>query len=134
MTDPARGRDVLPVAATVVILRDRPTGLEALLVHRATHLAFAGGHWVFPGGRVVNEDRNGLGADDALETPPHGPVEHFATRLDTSGSAPVAMYHGDAGYQTIDASVPGPRHRLVMGAGSWNYDRDDALVHVAGDI
>jgi 8-oxo-dGTP pyrophosphatase MutT (NUDIX family) len=239
VTDPEQEREVLDTAATVVILRDRPTGLEALLVRRTTQLAFAGGHWVFPGGRVENADRHGLGSDDELRaarraavretteetslaldpgalvwfshwTPPptaprlyatyffaaavgspeqevtvdgseadawcwtrpgdaiarrdqgaielrpatwvtlhtlrhfattedaldtlaHGPVEHFATRLDTNRGAPVALYHGDAGYETMDASVPGSRHRLVMDAGSWNYERDDAPVHVVSD-
>ncbi len=39
-------------AATVVVLRDRGRRLETLMVRRNTELAFAGGHWVFPGGRV----------------------------------------------------------------------------------
>lgn len=43
-------------AATVVILRDGERGIEALLVCRNTELAFAGGNWVFPGGRVEEED------------------------------------------------------------------------------
>ena len=39
-------------AATVVLLRDRPTGLETLLLRRNSRLGFAGGAWVFPGGRI----------------------------------------------------------------------------------
>jgi 8-oxo-dGTP pyrophosphatase MutT (NUDIX family) len=44
------------LAATVVILRDRPAGLEVLLVQRASELVFHGGAWVFPGGRVDPAD------------------------------------------------------------------------------
>jgi 8-oxo-dGTP pyrophosphatase MutT (NUDIX family) len=50
-------------AATVIVLRDMPSGLEVLLVQRAGELAFHGGAWVFPGGRVEPED---LAQADAL--------------------------------------------------------------------
>ncbi len=39
-------------AATVVLLRDGADGCEVLLVRRNAQLAFHGGAWVFPGGRV----------------------------------------------------------------------------------
>ena len=35
-------------AATVVLLRDAPGGLETLMLRRNSKLAFAGGAWVFP--------------------------------------------------------------------------------------
>ena len=43
-------------AATVVLLRDGVTGLEVLLARRSSKLAFHGGAWVFPGGRIDPED------------------------------------------------------------------------------
>jgi 8-oxo-dGTP pyrophosphatase MutT (NUDIX family) len=43
-------------AATVVLLRDGAMGIEALLLRRNSRLAFAGGMWVFPGGRIDSED------------------------------------------------------------------------------
>ncbi len=47
-------------AATVVLLRDgngeAPDGLEVLMLHRSSKVAF-GGMWVFPGGRVEEADR-----------------------------------------------------------------------------
>ncbi len=39
-------------AATVILLRDGTDGLETLMLRRDSRLAFAGGMWVFPGGRV----------------------------------------------------------------------------------
>jgi 8-oxo-dGTP pyrophosphatase MutT (NUDIX family) len=39
-------------AATVIPLRDGGAGLEVLILRRDTNLAFHGGSWVFPGGRV----------------------------------------------------------------------------------
>jgi 8-oxo-dGTP pyrophosphatase MutT (NUDIX family) len=39
-------------AATVVVLRDGTDGLEVLMLQRDQGLSFAGGMWVFPGGRL----------------------------------------------------------------------------------
>ena len=52
-------------AATVVILRDSGKGLETLLARRSSKLAFHGGAWVFPGGRIDPEDY-GNEPDDLL--------------------------------------------------------------------
>ena len=50
-------------AATVVLLRDADDGLEVLMLRRDSKVAF-GGHWVFPGGRVDDEDRHPDDVDD----------------------------------------------------------------------
>ena len=57
-TDPA-----VPVAATVVLLRDGVEGLEVLLIERPDRGSFAGA-WVFPGGKLEDADR---GVDDEPE-------------------------------------------------------------------
>jgi 8-oxo-dGTP pyrophosphatase MutT (NUDIX family) len=57
MSEPASD-PALP-AATVVLLRDTPVGVETLMLRRDTQLAFAGGAWVFPGGRIDPEDYPG---------------------------------------------------------------------------
>lgn len=44
-------------AATVVLVRDSQEGLETLLLRRNSRLEFAGGSWVFPGGKVDDTDR-----------------------------------------------------------------------------
>jgi 8-oxo-dGTP pyrophosphatase MutT (NUDIX family) len=50
-------------AATVVLLRDAEDGLETLMLHRTSKVAF-GGMWVFPGGRIEDADRGADPADD----------------------------------------------------------------------
>src|SRR5204862_1869371 len=60
----ARGAVAAP-AATVVLLRDGDTGLEVLLARRSSKLAFHGGAWVFPGGRIDPDDY-GDAPDDLL--------------------------------------------------------------------
>lgn len=51
-------------AATVVLLRDGRAGCEVLLVRRNSNLAFHGGAWVFPGGRIDGDDFLALDGDD----------------------------------------------------------------------
>ena len=64
MSDEGTPEPAVP-AATVVLLRDTPEGIETLMLRRDTQLAFAGGAWVFPGGRIDPEDYpNGAAADD----------------------------------------------------------------------
>jgi 8-oxo-dGTP pyrophosphatase MutT (NUDIX family) len=50
-------------AATVVLIRDGDEGLETLMLHRSSKVAF-GGMWVFPGGRIDDEDRHPDDADE----------------------------------------------------------------------
>ena len=49
------GAEAAP-AATVVLVRDGDGGLEVLLARRSWQLAFHGGAWVFPGGRIDPDD------------------------------------------------------------------------------
>ncbi|MFB7893225.1 NUDIX domain-containing protein [Microbacterium sp. NPDC056044] len=49
-TDPA-----IPVAATVVLMRDGAEGLEVLMIERPDRGSFAGA-WVFPGGKLEDGD------------------------------------------------------------------------------
>lgn len=56
MTEPTTP-DALTPAATVVVVRDGPSGLEVLMLKRSTKGAF-GGHWVFPGGKVDAVDHH----------------------------------------------------------------------------
>lgn len=51
-------------AATVVLVRDGDAGLEVLMLQRRRELAFYGGAWVFPGGRVDADDARAAGASD----------------------------------------------------------------------
>ncbi len=55
-------------AATVILLRDGEPGIEVLMVRRNSKLAFHGGAWVFPGGRIDEADYERAGTRDARET------------------------------------------------------------------
>jgi 8-oxo-dGTP pyrophosphatase MutT (NUDIX family) len=57
--------EAVPVhpAASVIPLRDGGAGLEVLVLRRDTKLAFHGGSWVFPGGRVDAHEIEAAGSD-----------------------------------------------------------------------
>ena len=55
--------DAVP-AATTVLVRDMDDELRVLLGRRNSRLDFAGGAWVFPGGRVDRDDWEGDVVDD----------------------------------------------------------------------
>jgi len=216
------------LAATVILLRDGPTGLETLMLRRNSKIVF-GGMWVFPGGRLDEADWAGIpegddlaasrvaasreameecalpvdahemvpfshwtpppitpkrfltwffaarardgevaiddgeikesewispsgvlarqaakevelapptfvslselstfpSVDDALSAVAARQPERFATRIGVrEGIGPVAMWHGDNGYDAGDPGGDGPLHRLTMTKGGpWTYER-----------
>ncbi len=224
---PPGGREGIP-AATVLLIRDHSGHLETLMLRRNSKLAFVGGNWVFPGGRVDEADREGIEASDEvavgrraavreaeeeaglaidesglltfshwtppamtpkrfltwffLAAAPEGAVriddgeikahqwirpadamarknageielapptwislerlarysgcedalkqtasqvpEVFETRIAMTDDGPVAIYDGDACYETSDATLAGGRHRLEMRDDGWRYLRD----------
>jgi 8-oxo-dGTP pyrophosphatase MutT (NUDIX family) len=86
-------------AATILLLRDHDGALEVLLAQRHSQLAFHGGAWVFPGGKIEPADRRD-GADDEAAArvaaereaqeevglgacPPLIRVSHWTTPVDT---------------------------------------------------
>jgi 8-oxo-dGTP pyrophosphatase MutT (NUDIX family) len=58
--------EAIPVAGTVIVVRDGDGGPEVLMIERPDRGSF-GGAWVFPGGKVEASDREGLPADAAEE-------------------------------------------------------------------
>lgn len=214
---------IIVPAATVVLLRDTDAGLETLMLRKNSKIAF-GGVWVFPGGRVDDEDAPGAPAEErarvaavreaaeeaSLElnptqlvwfshwTPPtveirrystwffaarapeaevtiddgeitdsqwisprnafekqrakeielvpptwvtlhylahHATVDealrglvpadgprHYVTQIVKGEGGMVVMWEEDAGYATKDASVAGPRHRLLMTKEGFSFD------------
>jgi 8-oxo-dGTP pyrophosphatase MutT (NUDIX family) len=69
-------------AATLILVRDRPAGApQLLMVERAGGMAFAAGAWVFPGGRIDDDDRrlgNDVGVDPAAVAAIRETVEETA--------------------------------------------------------
>jgi 8-oxo-dGTP pyrophosphatase MutT (NUDIX family) len=131
-------------AATVVLVRDTPSGLETLMLHRNSKLAF-GGMWVFPGGRVDPED--GAGTDDEQEAARHAAVreafEEAGLRCDPSSL--VAFSHwlpppiAPKRYATWFFIAPAPRGAVTIDGGeihdsAWMRPTDALARRDAGEI
>jgi 8-oxo-dGTP pyrophosphatase MutT (NUDIX family) len=61
--------------------------------------------------------------DSALAEARGREPERFATRVSAVDGTVTCLWAGDAGYPARDASLPGPRHRLVMAAEGWRYEK-----------
>jgi 8-oxo-dGTP pyrophosphatase MutT (NUDIX family) len=64
-------------------------------------------------------------ATDALAAFARGPAETFEPRLHPIEGGAVTLYANDAAYADGELDRPGPRHRLSMREGSWEYVRSD---------
>lgn len=69
------------------------------------------------------------GAGEALAALRDREPVFYRTHMARTEEAPVAMWEGDAGYETGDPDTPGPRHRLVMGQ---TYRLEDTRGEDAG--
>jgi 8-oxo-dGTP pyrophosphatase MutT (NUDIX family) len=114
-------------AATVVLLRDGPGGLEAYLQRRPPGMGFAGGVWVFPGGRVDAADR-----DPAVEAGWAGPspaawAERLGLGVDEARGHLVAACRETLEEAGLLLATPGPgaaelsRARRELLAGSARF-------------
>lgn len=82
----------VPVAATVVIVRDGGAGAEVLMIERPDRGSFAGA-WVFPGGKL--EPGDGDAADEPAAARRAGARETWeetGLRMDAAAFAPLSVW------------------------------------------
>lgn len=51
------------------------------------------------------------------------PPPFYQSRFASHDGEQVLLWHGDAGYETVDSEADGPRHRLWMWSSGWVYER-----------
>ena len=110
-------------AATVILVRDGASGLEALLLRRNSTLAFHGGSWVFPGGRVDDADYDdGPGDDERAARRAAAREAHEEAGLVIEASSLIAFSHW--------TTPPGPPRRFS----TWFFigSAADAIVTTDG--
>ena len=118
-------------AATLVVLRDAPAGIEVLLTVRPKHLRFMGGATVFPGGAVAAGDRDPRWSEACV--PPSDPdtttacvcalreaFEEVGLLLADGPGVPRAASHGGVGFleSCLETGTRLRADRLVPG-GRW---------------
>ncbi len=134
-------------AATVVLMRDGPSGLEVLLLRRHQSSGFVPGAWVFPGGRVDKADAAPAIHDrvSGLEGRPIRPEPAFwvAALRELFEETGVLLARHEGGEWTGDAlsdrRIEAMRHGLMDGSATLLQVLDDldvaldarGMVHIA---
>lgn len=98
-------------AATVLLVRDRPGGVEVYLQRRPRRFGFAGGLWVYPGGRVDDADRHPAIDPHWSGPPPDAWAQRLGVDIDTARGYVVAACRElleEAGV-LLARPAPGPR-------------------------
>lgn len=108
------------LAATMLLLRDGPEGVEVLMVLRHRRIAFAGGALVYPGGRVDADDM-------ALARESGAPAEDAATRIAAiretfeEGGVLLARPRGESGLVSGERLRGLGPSRLALGRGETGF-------------
>jgi 8-oxo-dGTP pyrophosphatase MutT (NUDIX family) len=91
---------------------------EALTRHAAGEIDLAPPTWV-----TLHQLSRFSSVDGALAQLGSGGVRTYETHVGKrADGARVAMWSGDAGYETMDADAEGDRHRLVMTSGGFVFE------------
>src|ERR1700733_14589018 len=135
-------------AAPILLLRDRPTGLEVFMVVRHHAIDFAAGALVFPGGRVEEGDFELAARPKDCPNPDGLDTDAMAFRIaairETFEECGVLLARPRGSNDLIDAATLGrleDQHRAALNAGSIGFDAvlgsegllpaPDLLVHFA---
>lgn len=134
-------------AATVILLRDSKDGLQALLLRRNSRLGFAGGMWVFPGGRIDEVEIEQCGGDlDAAaqlaavrETAEEAQLEISAGQLVYYSHWTTPPHHPKRFSTWFFAAHAPDSSDVVVDGGEihehlWTTAADALAAHAAGDI
>lgn len=126
--------DVARPASTVLILRDGTDGIEVYLQRRPRRMHFAGGLWVFPGGRVDEVDRDP--AIDAHWTgpPPAAWARVMDVDVDLARGHVVAAYREVLEESGILLSADTPPPAAVADARRALLDGATSFVAVAREL
>ena len=105
----------LRTAATVVVMRDSPSGIEVLLLRRAERGDHSSGAWVFPGGVLDAQDRDCAAFCGTLD--------------DAAASASMGLTEGGLDYYVAAIRECFEEAGLLLATGA-----DGHLLNLAGDI
>ncbi|WP_428486473.1 NUDIX hydrolase [Rhodopila sp.] len=135
-------------AATILLLRDGPEGMEVFMVVRHHAIDFAAGALVFPGGRVEESDQSLAERADECPNPAGLDVAAMAFRIaairETFEECGVLLARPRGADSLIDAATllrVEEQHRAALNAGAIGFDSvlaaeellpaPDLLVHFA---
>lgn len=122
--DPPDDPELIP-AATVVLLRDGANGVETAMLRRNSKIAF-GGAWVFPGGRVDDDEND---PDDVLGSARRAAAreveEETGLVIDANDLVPWSYWIPP---KMAAMTTPGPRRRFSTWFFGIRTPSDDILI------
>ena len=126
--------DGIRPASTVLVVRDGTDGLEVYLQRRPAAMRFAGGFWVFPGGRVDDADR-----DPAIDArwsgpPPTAWAQVMDVPVDLARGHLVAAYRETLEESGLLLTADPPPADAVAEARRALLDDDRTMAEVIGDL
>jgi 8-oxo-dGTP pyrophosphatase MutT (NUDIX family) len=121
-------------AATVLLLRDGPRGVEVYLQRRPRRLGFAGGLWVFPGGRVDDADRDPAIDEHWSGPPPAAWAERLGVDVSTARGYVVAACRETLEEAGVLLGRPAPPPRSLAAAREHLLSGSRHLAQVLGDL
>ena len=121
-------------AATVLLLRDGPRGVEVYLQRRPRRLGFAGGLWVFPGGRVDDADRDPAIDEHWSGPPPAAWAERLGVDVSTARGYVVAACRETLEEAGVLLGRPAPPPRSLAAAREHLLSGSRHLARVLGDL
>jgi len=121
--------DAVPLASTILLLRDRPEEMEVLMVERHRDMKFMGGAVVFPGGKVDGADEHvpshclpdGYAADDMSQR-----IAGIREVFEESGLL-LARAKGEAGY------ISNERRHIIAEASRKKVDAGEITIGELAD-
>lgn len=114
--------DVVTIDQGEIVDHQWMTPEQALSRHHQGEIELVPPTWV-----TLHTIRGFRSVDQVLESLRARTARHHETHIAMADTGPVAMWEGDAGYETNDASIDGSRHRLEMLPSGYVYDDSGAV-------
>ncbi|MEH6604392.1 MAG: hypothetical protein V7711_02335, partial [Pseudomonadales bacterium] len=89
---------------------------RALQVHRAGEVSLMPPTYI-----TLLELASASSVAGALEAYTQRGMRHYLPHVTKDGDAMCFLYQGDAGYEQVDPSVPGARHRTLMTSAGYDF-------------
>ena len=112
-------RDIIFIDEGEIVDMEWTTPAEAIARHHEGEIEIVPPTWV-----TLDTLRGHSDVDALLRFLRARPARHHATKVAGGDEHPVVMWEGDAGYESADARVEGPRHRLTMRPTGYVYEDD----------
>src|SRR5690606_13868820 len=120
-------------AATLLLLRDTPAGLEVLMTRRSERASFAPGAYVFPGGRVDEADERARRIALRRRTQPRAQLTHAVAAVRECFEELGVLLAEHENGRAVSAAEVAAMDRAATAAGRFEQQCAARGLHLATD-